>query len=299
MMSKQQVAIIGCGWVGQALARELLRMQIDVTATTTNPDKLDTLTALGCNAKQLSLPLITSEHNSERSSGCKQGLNQELSHKLISELDWLADIDTMVISITPQFKQGSMAYPDHVAQLVALAQQYHIERVILLSSTGIYQGLAGQVDEQNALMLGSPKVALLHQAEQAVLTGISKACVLRLAGLVGPKRHPARFMAGKQAVTNPQTPVNLVHQTDVVNAIVTMITQPQVSGIFNVVSESHPTRETFYQTACNRLGLIPPSFSDDQEQLLRIVSGDKYQQLSLQLGQQLDWPDLLIWLDAE
>ncbi|REL34057.1 NAD(P)-binding domain-containing protein [Thalassotalea euphylliae] len=295
MMSKQQVAIIGCGWVGQALARKLLTKNIGVTATTTNPDKIDELTALGCQARLLKLTLACFDSSTETNTETNAKSSSEPSNQSLSDLEWLADIGTMVICITPQFKQGSMAYPDHVTQLVSLAKQYHIEQVILLSSTGIYQGLAGQVDEQSTLMLGSPKVALLHQAEQAVLTGISKACVLRLAGLVGPKRHPARFMAGKQAVANPRTPVNLVHQADVVNAIITMISHQQINGIYNVVSSNHPSREIFYQAACQQQKLIPPSFSDEQEQLLRIVSGEKYQQL----GQQLLWPDLLAWLDSD
>ncbi|WP_116015581.1 NAD(P)-binding domain-containing protein [Thalassotalea euphylliae] len=295
MMSKQQVAIIGCGWVGQALARKLLNKNIGVTATTTNPDKIDELTVLGCQARLLKLPLASFGSSTETNVEPSSKSSSEPSNQSISDNEWLADIDTMVICITPQFKQGSMAYPDHVTQLVNLAKQYRIERVILLSSTGIYQELAGQVDEQSALMLGSPKVALLHQAEQAVLMGISNACVLRLAGLVGPKRHPARFMAGKQAVANPRTPVNLVHQADVVNAIITMISHQQINGIFNVVSSNHPSREVFYQAACQQQKLTPPNFSDEQEQLLRIVSGEKYQQL----GQQLLWPDLLAWLDSD
>ena len=271
-MKQQHVAIIGCGWVGQALVPALLAQQITVSATTTHPEKLEQLAQLGCQPQLLSLPLTQDQ-----------------------AFGWLADVDTMVISITPRFKQGSMAYPDHVASLVKLANQYQIERVILLSSTGVYQGLSGSVDEQSALMLGEPKVALLHQAEQAVLSGVDRAFVLRLAGLVGPKRHPARFMAGKEDVANAQTPVNLVHQQDVVSAILAMLIKQQPKGIYNVVSEAHPTRAEFYQQACRQLGLTPPRFNDLQEQQLRVVLGKKYQQL----GCQLHWPDLLNWLESE
>ncbi|REL25286.1 hypothetical protein DXX93_01075 [Thalassotalea euphylliae] len=291
-MKQQHVAIIGCGWVGQALVPALLAQQIRVSATTTNPAKLEQLAKLGCQPKLLSLPLTSNQALSSRQGtlasddGCSAGGDEAL--------EWLEGVDTMVISITPKFKHGSMAYPDHVASLVKLANQYQIGRVVLLSSTGIYQGLSGTVDEQSRLMLGEPKVALLHQAEQAVLSGVNRACVLRLAGLVGPKRHPARFMAGKEGVGNAQTPVNLVHQLDVVGAILAMLTEHQRHGIYNVVSETHPTRAEFYQLACRQLGLTAPQFTDQQEPQLRVVAGKKYQQL----GGQLRWPDLLTWLES-
>ena len=50
--------------------------------------------------------------------------------------------------------------------------------------------------------------------------------ILRLAGLVGPGRHPGRFFAGKSA-PDGQHGVNLVHLEDVIGAIELLLQAPK------------------------------------------------------------------------
>lgn len=266
----KRIAIIGCGWLGKALAAQLIAQQHKVVATTTTPDKLPELNALGCEARLLALP--------------------EADEQVFN---WLTDVDVMVISLTPQFKKGQRDYAQRVAQLVIAAKQYQINKVILLSSTGIYQGNTGLCDESTAIHLAEEKASLLLFAEQTVLFAIEQPCILRLAGLVGPKRHPARFMAGKINVANPETPTNLVHQVDVVNAVCLAINSEDINGIYNVVSNTHPTRKSFYQQACQHLNLAVPSFNDQQETLCRVISNQKIKDFGLKL----EYPDLTQWLE--
>ena len=125
----KHIAIIGCGWLGQALVPKLLAQQVYVTATTTNPEKLDLLTSLGGDAQLLSL--LATDHGETSGQMCTP------------EANWLAAVDTMVISIPPKFKQGSMAYPDHVAQLVKLAEQYQAQADHFAEQHGYLPGLSG------------------------------------------------------------------------------------------------------------------------------------------------------------
>jgi len=43
--------------------------------------------------------------------------------------------------------------------------------------------------------------------------------VIRLAGLIGPGRNPARFFAGKTNIPNGNAPVNLIHLDDCIGFI--------------------------------------------------------------------------------
>lgn len=65
--------------------------------------------------------------------------------------------------------------------------------------------------------------------------------ILRLAGLVGHRRHPGRFFAGKTA-PDGQHGVNLVHLEDVVGAITLLLQAPKGGHIYNICAPAHPAR---------------------------------------------------------
>jgi len=267
----KHIAIAGCGWVGQALTKELVANHYQVVATTSTPEKLALLTELGATAQILTLP----EGN-------------------IDAYQWLTNVDTLIISITPRFKRGEQDYPDKVNELVNMAQYYNVENLIMLSSTGVYDGVKGNASEHQKLPLLASKALLLYQAEQRVLSANLRSVVLRLAGLVGPKRHPARFMANKVEVPNPKSPVNLVHQADVVSALRLVIENKAANGVYNVASDTHPTRKNFYSQACIQQDLVPPSFSEQKDKDHRIVTNDKLKEL----GWKPQHPNLLNWLQV-
>lgn len=195
------VGIVGCGWLGSALAHQLKKQGIAVLATRSNIENTEQLKSQGIDAEVLSLP-------------AEQALLN--THPIFTQ-------QCLVIAITPQFRQGRVDYADKVKQLVESAKVGNcVEQIILLSSSAIYNGLSGQVDESIRLDLSADKVSVLHQAEQAVLSfnnhsssrysfneprfksqnlnesnddlGSRNAYVLRLSGLVGPNRHPGKFL---------------------------------------------------------------------------------------------------------
>ncbi|MEO9373094.1 hypothetical protein ABI428_35485, partial [Pseudomonas aeruginosa] len=65
--------------------------------------------------------------------------------------------------------------------------------------------------------------------------------ILRLAGLVGPGRHPGRFFAGKTA-PDGEHGVNLVHLEDVIGAITLLLQAPKGGHIYNICAPAHPAR---------------------------------------------------------
>lgn len=282
------VGIIGCGWLGCALAHQLKDKGVKVLATRSNADNVEQLLAQGINAGVLLLPDQQSELNG----------NPVFNSQCI------------VIAITPQFKQGRADYGDKVEQLVIAAKANpNVKQVILLSSTAVYNGLSGDIAETAILDLAADKVSVLNQAEQAVLsfsdTPFEKlqsevhekaSYVLRLAGLVGPNRHPGKFLLNGRMLKSPETKVNLIHQQDVIGLIVSLLNEPIASGIFNGVSTTHVSKKEYYQTAAIALDIAPPSFELEETrttQAARIVNGDK---VSSELGYQFVYANLLAWL---
>ena len=276
------VGIVGCGWLGKALASDLLEQGASVLATSSQQDNVERLQTLGINAQQLVLP---------------SAVEKLTQHDVFTQ-------QCLVIAITPQFKHGRIDYGEKILQLVDAAEQRgKVQRIILLSSTAVYQGLEGLVDENSNLNLDEinsaelsslNKVAILNKAEQLVLNFKGQGSVLRLAGLVGPARHPGKFLMAKRALKNTTAPVNLIHQQDAVGLLLSLLMPESPQGIFNGVSDTHVTKAHYYQAAAKSLGLKVPEFNlDKEEDSTRIVGGDKAKQ---QLDYSFIYPDLLAWL---
>ena len=169
-----------------------------------------------------------------------------------------------------------------------------VKRIIFISSTGIYQGLSDVVNEENELEVSINKVNLLVEAEQAVLAFNQQSSVLRLAGLVGPERHPGKFLLAKKVLSDAESKVNLIHQTDAVGLTLALLSQPKVAGIYNGVSDTHVSKQEYYQRAAQAIDFQLPEFTPSKATASnRVVCGDKAKQL---LGYTFVYPDLLAWL---
>jgi len=281
--SKYSVGIIGCGWLGKALAQMLIKQNITVLATSSKQENVDKLNLQSINTQQLVLPTdaaILARHD-------------------------VFTMQSLVIAITPQLRQGRVDYAEKIAQLVNTAQQVGVvERIILLSSTAVYDGLDGDVDEDSVLNLTIEKVKILNAAEQAVLSfskhqpasAAKQGIVLRLAGLVGPDRHPGKFILANKMLSNAMAPVNLIHQQDAVGLIAALLEQTVAPAIFTGVSDTHVTKAEYYQVAAKSLGLKPPAVEQqNKNEATKMVLGDKTQRA---LGYQFFYPDLLAWLNT-
>lgn len=268
----QSVAIIGCGWLGLALVKQLHIEKYRVAVTTQSVDKQKTLKQNNIDAELLSLPV----HDPK--SVVLSAFNQE----------------TLVISITPQIRQGRSDYPEKIAQLVEMAELGKVKKIILLSSTAVYNGLSGVVDENSLLDFAADKVAIIAGAEAAAQQFTGQTVILRLAGLVGPNRHPGRFLQGKRVLAEPQAFINLIHQADAVGVLINIISEHKYNGIFNAVSATETSKEHYYQAAANALGLAVPEFSFETS--MRFGKRINDEKLRDKLNYQFIYDDLIVWL---
>lgn len=156
------------------------------------------------------------------------------------------NVDALVITLPARRTgAGEGFYLQAVQEIVDTALAYHIPRIVFTSSTSVYGNVNGTVKENSPRLPQTASGQVLKELEDWLhnLPGTS-VDILRLAGLVGPSRHPGRFFAGKSA-PDGQHVVNLVHLQDVVAAIELLLQAPKGGHIYNLCAPRHPARGLF------------------------------------------------------
>lgn len=255
-MEIKRIAILGCGWYGLPLAKELIKYGFVVKGSTTNEDKLDLFSEQGIEPY-----LINTE-------------DEKLN------LDFF-ECDLLLISIPPKVNSTEMAYSSKISNISAAAQNAGVKQVILISSTGIYQDGNFVVDES---VIPEPNTAvgvellaaeiLLKQNESFTTT------VIRFAGLIGPNRNLAKHFAGKTDIANGLAPVNLIHLDDCIGLTKAIISQKGFGKTYHGVTPSHPTRKEFYTSACEASGFEKPNFKEELLDWKQIESVNVFEILS-------------------
>ncbi|MDT3337821.1 SDR family NAD(P)-dependent oxidoreductase [Shewanella sp. SP1S1-7] len=254
---KSSVALVGCGWFGFALAKQLVQEGYRVTGCKRSADELSILTEVGIEAYPLQLG---SEASSAPDAQALSGLLQT---------------DYLVVNIPPRLKRGNAAYLEELQQLIALTQGWEYQRIVFISTTGVYPAQDKVMTEADALAESSDSQVLLDA--EALFQARPHSCIVRFAGLVGPKRHPGRFLAGKTDVSGANVAVNLVHLSDCVSAVSRILAATgiglAVAPIYNLCAPMHPTKAEFYQAAAESLGLVAPEFNQ-QSMPSKVIQAD-------------------------
>ena len=103
----------------------------------------------------------------------------------------------------------------------------------------------------------------LYLTEKALQKQIgNQLIILRLGGLFGEERILAKFLSGKKNLSNPNSPVNIVHQEDVISVILKIIDRNIFSEIYNICCETKSLRAEFYTKQCVMEGLPVPEFNE-------------------------------------
>ncbi|WP_017346584.1 SDR family oxidoreductase [Pantoea sp. A4] len=238
----KKVAIIGLGWLGMPLAMALTARGWQVNGSKTTPDGVDAARRCGISAFQL-----------------------ELTPEMVCEaedLDTLFSVDALVVTLpASRTVAGGEHYMQAVQNVVDTALAHKVPRIVFTSSTSVYGSVAGVVKENSPLQGDTTAGKNLIELENWLhdLPG-TQVDIVRLAGLVGPKRHPGRFLAGKTDLDAGSHVVNLVHLDDVVDAIMLLLQTPKGGRVYNLCAPQHPSRDTFYPSVTRQLGLTPPQF---------------------------------------
>lgn len=266
-----KIAVLGCGWLGLPLAKSLLAKSYFINGSTTSVEKL---------------PMIVS-------NGIAPFLVQ-LGSKLIGDdLQLFLNVDLLVINIPPG--RSTNQADDYEAKISALAQEIQkstIQKVIFISSTSVYPDNQTTVDERFNLINGSDAAKRMIKAEEIIKSIPNiQSTVIRMAGLIGPNRHPGRFFAGKENIPAGLSPVNLIHLDDCIGIIEFVIENDLWDQTYNGAAPSHPLKLDFYSLASQKFDGSLAKFLPEKGSY-KIVDSRKI----VSEGYQFKHPDLMEWL---
>lgn len=247
-----RISVLGCGWLGLPLAGALAEDGHEVLGSTTTTGKLERIRAEGVEPRLIRL------------APDPQG-----------QLDGFFASELLIVTLPPS---NGGNYLEQLTALVNAGRLGSVRWFVFTSSTSVYAESDEVVDENHTVPPATERGKMLRDAEALFIRSPVDATVLRLGGLYGGDRDPARFLAGKTDVAGPDSPVNLVHRDDVIGVVRAIIDQNVRNGVFNVVADEHPKKRAYYRARAEVLGLEPPEFSDEPA-TYKIVSNEKVERV--------------------
>lgn len=260
-----KISILGCGWLGLPLAKSLLLKEYEVKGSTTSESKLDVLKNAGILPFQIQLE----------------------EHQIIGNIeDFLKETDILIIDIPPGLRREissleEMTFVNKIRTLIPFIEKSGIKKVIFVSSTSVYaDGFPiVEITEETMPNPDTESGKQLVIAETLLQSNLNfKTTVIRFGGLLGDDRHPAKFLAGKTNVENPDAPVNLIQREDCIGIIEKILNQVEYYNweeTFNAVAPQHPTRKAYYQNKALIFNLPLPTFAEDSESKGKMISSKK------------------------
>lgn len=253
---KRTISVLGCGWLGLPLAGLFVQQGHRVKGSVTSEEKLGALEEKGI------LPYRVTISDQEISS---------------NDLPGFLDSEILIINFPPSRRPDILTY--HPAQIALLIQAIHdspVKHVIFISSTSVYPDLNKEITENETATpsKGSGKALLL--AENLLLSQTHfTTTILRLGGLIGYDRMPARFLAGKKDVENGDAPINVIHQDDCLGLISALVEQDVWEDVFHAAADEHPLRRVYYTLAAEKAGLEVPTFAEGKPVCYKIINSAK------------------------
>jgi nucleoside-diphosphate-sugar epimerase len=222
MSNNIPILIIGCGYIGKRLVRQLQTRQIQVTGIV----------------------------NSEASlSECGQA---NIPCEIIDLDQPHLDIDAgdhHLIYLAPPPRTGKQ--DTRMANFLNAIGQQTPEKFVYISTTGVYGDCHGAwIDENTPLNPTADRACRRADAEQQVTHYCQRhdipLVILRVAGIYGPGKLPlARIESGQPVVNQQDSPfTNRIHADDLVSICEKALINPHINGTYNV-TDGHPS--TMYE----------------------------------------------------
>ncbi len=251
------ISVLGCGWLGFPLAQRLVKNNFSVKGSTTSEKKMLLLHQNGIKPFLIQLP-------------------GSFDNPAIRPF---FDTDILFLNIPPgrSNKEKLNEYPAIVKKVIGECLKNENCWTIFASSTSVYSDTGGITFEDDAQKGNAcrPSGEVILETEETIKQSGLDYTILRFGGLYGYGRHPIHYLSGKKNLPDPLKPVNLIHQTDCLNIVMEIILQKKRNEIYNVVSDGHPPRNTFYQSAAAYFDLPEPEFLENGNKDYRIVCNKK------------------------
>lgn len=248
MNIEQQAAILGCGYVGSAVAQQWQQQGLSVTATTTRPERVAELQAVADRVAVV------------------RGDDREAIAAL------LASQNVLLICVgagrQANYEQTYLTTAQTV--VAALANAPHLRQIIFTSTYSVYGNYGGAwVREDDAAKPATDNGRIMLETEQVLLgaaTAERQVCVFRLGGIYGPGRELAKIYSRAAGTTRPgngHEASNWIHLEDIAGAIAFAQTHA-LTGLYNLVQDEIPTVRELIDRVCRGSQLDPVTWDASQ-----------------------------------
>jgi len=232
------ISILGSGWLGLSLARELAKTYA-IKLSTTSKSKIAQI-----QDKNIEPYLINIE-----------SLNKNIQNFL--------DCDILIVNIPSKNVEAFSA-------LVEKLKDVSIKKLIFTSSISVYKDCLNPIKEND---IESLKISELLEIENLFLEVQDKeVTILRLGGLIGYERNLLKFFQNK-IVQNSKARLNLIHRDDCIG-IIKRALEINAKGIFNCCASTHPTKEDFYNYLASVSEYKLPQF-DNKSYHNKVIDNNK------------------------
>lgn len=197
-----RIAIVGCGWVGERLAKYLTSKKYHVIATTTSPEKIIPLKKI---APEVHL----------------------LNFNSTIDFGFLAAVDVAIFSMPISRNTWHQGFDK-------LKQEF--PKTLFFSSTGVYPKENKIFTEEDTDDLRADIIA----SENLVKSQYPQTNILRFGGLMGDNRS-LHTMFKNRTPENPGKLTNYIHYEDIL-PIVELFFKYEIKGeTYNIVAPLHPS----------------------------------------------------------
>ena len=263
-MSKK-ITILGCGYLGKALAEASLAMDWEVSAFTRNEATAKDL--IGAGVHHVVVGRLE---------------DQAWHSKLSFEQDYIVNC---VGAAAPNLDGYRQSYLGGLRSINEWLKHDRRCTFIFTSSTSVYPQRQGEVVDETFSHSGvSERGKILLKAEEecmALNAEKRRSFVLRLAGLYGPGRHLLidKVKRGETMSGSGSRILNLIHRDDAVKAMIQVLKQknPKEGRIYNVSDNEWAKRREIVDWIAGALSV--PKVAFDEQELMgapnRKVSSDR------------------------
>jgi nucleoside-diphosphate-sugar epimerase len=277
-----RVLIVGCGYVGLPLGKELLRQGHQVFGLRCNVAAEKELNAAGI------FPL--------RADVTKL---DELK-KLPRDFDWVVNCAASGGGGAADYRK---IYLEGNRNLVSWLAHPPLKKFIYTSSTSVYgQNDGSVVTEKDPVAPAAPASKVLVETEQLLLAAVAgrqfPAVILRAAGIYGPARGHwfQQFLRGEAHIEGDGSRIlNMIHRDDLIGVIRAALEAGNPGDIFNAADNEPVSQRDFFSWLAAELNRpLPPKAAADAEAWRRRGATNKRvsnAKLLAELQYQFQFPD--------
>jgi nucleoside-diphosphate-sugar epimerase len=274
--------IVGCGYVGLPLGRELVRLGHEV----------------------FGLRRQASGENELKTAGIKP-LTADITRpealaKLPREFDWVVNCVASRGGTAEDYRGIYLRGTRHLLEWLSARPP---QKFVYTSSTSVYAQTDGSwVNETNSTEPLVDTAKILVETEKLLLAEEAgpkiPAVVLRLAGIYGPDRGHGfkQFLKNEARIEGDGTRfLNMIHRDDVVGCIIAALKKGRPGEIYNAADNEPVSQMDFFLWLAEKLGKdLPPSVPENSgENRKRGVTNKRVsnQKLKTELGYPFKYPN--------